>query len=71
MNEGLIEQVVGAYRETGAQGEIVASPAWHDLEPAERAEAFERSLVMRGVEAALDADGLSSTVRAVLGRLAR
>ena len=47
-----------------------AHPAWADLDPDARREAFEDALVMRVLEAALDPDGLSTTVRAVAARLA-
>ncbi|MGK0362868.1 MAG: hypothetical protein ACI9U2_005190 [Bradymonadia bacterium] len=65
----LIEQVVGAFRERDPDGRIKTSPAWHDLEAADREAAFEATLTQRSLEAALDADGLSSTARAVLARI--
>ena len=64
----IIEAVTTAHRERVA-GQIIDSSAWHDLEPDERIEAFERSVVQRRVEAALDAAGHSATVQAVLARL--
>lgn len=65
----LMEQVVGAFRERDADGRIQSSPAWHDLADDEREAAFEATIVQRRVEAALDAEGLSSTARAVLARI--
>lgn len=67
--ESLMEQVMGAYRERSLRGEIGASPAWHDLEPAEREIAFERTFEQRRLERALDSDGLSTTARAVMARV--
>ncbi len=70
-NEELIEQVVGAFRERDADGRVRAHHAWYDLAAAERVEAFEQARLQRAMEAALDARGLSSTVKAVLGRIPR
>jgi hypothetical protein len=65
----LVEQAASAFRERDVSGRILPSPAWWDL-PAERREAlFESQLVSRHMERALHPGGLSSTVRAVLGRL--
>jgi hypothetical protein len=69
--EELLEQVTGAHRERHADGTIRSHPAWHDLDDAARAEAFEATVVLRKIEAALDAEGHSSTVRALLSRLTR
>lgn len=66
---GLIEQVVGAFRERDPDGRIKASPAWHDLEAADRDAAFEATVLQRSLESALDAEGLSSTAKAVLARI--
>jgi hypothetical protein len=67
-DDEVIEQVAGAYRPRpmGATGELRYLPAWHDLSDAGRDEAFRRAVVLRRMEAALDADGLSTTARAVL-----
>ncbi|MFK7929409.1 MAG: hypothetical protein AB8H79_14535 [Myxococcota bacterium] len=65
----LVEQVCSAHRDRDPQGRIRWSPAWHDLGAEDRADAFERTVQSRALEAALDADGRSSTVRAVLSRL--
>lgn len=70
-NETLIEQVVSAHRERDVDGRVRSLPAWHDLDAAERLEAFEATRVQRKIEAALDAGGLSTTIKAVLARLQR
>jgi hypothetical protein len=67
--EVLIEQVVGAHRERDAEGRPRAHPAWHDLDEDARREAFEETLIARRLEAALDPEGRSSTVKAVLARI--
>ncbi len=67
--ELLLEQVTSAHRERGVDGAIRAHPAWHDLDDAGREAAFEATVELRKMEAALDAQGMSSTVRALLRRL--
>lgn len=68
--EALIEAVTNAFRPRDAiTGELRGSDAWHDLDEAGRVEAFERAIVVREMEAAMDGEGLSSTARAVLGRI--
>ena len=64
----LIEQVASAYRPRVGD-ELTYHNAWHDLDAAARVRAFELSTVLRPIEAALDADGLSTTARAVLARI--
>jgi hypothetical protein len=66
--ELLIEQVAGAYRPRVGD-ELAYLSAWHDLDAAARVRAFDLSTVLRPIEAALDADGLSTTARAVLARI--
>ena len=66
--EMLIEQVAGAYRPR-AREELRYHPAWHDLGDEARIRAYEIARAMRKVEAAYDAEGLSSTARAVLARI--
>ncbi len=66
--DALVEQVAGAYRPR-AREELRYHPAWHDLGEAERMRAFEIARELRKVEAALDADGLSTTAKAVLARI--
>lgn len=67
--EGLIEAVVSAWRPRGPDGGVRAHPAWYDLDAAGREEAYWETLRARVLESALDPDGLSSTARAVLGRI--
>jgi hypothetical protein len=67
--ELLVEQVAGAYRPR-SRDELRYHPAWHDLNEAARTRAYEISRAMRRVEAALDPEGLSTTARAVLARIA-
>jgi hypothetical protein len=65
----LVEEVAGAYRPP-ARDTLRDHPAWHDLDAAARARAYELARVNRRIEAALDPDGLSTTARAVLARIA-
>jgi len=65
----LIEEVAGAYRPR-SRDELRYHPAWHDLDAAARARAYELARTNRRMEAALDPEGLSTTARAVLGRIA-
>ena len=65
----LVEQAAGAWRPRGPGGRLLDHPAWHDLDEAGRLEAFEVAIRLRRLEAALDAQGLSSTGRAVLARI--
>ena len=67
--ESLIAAVTSAHRERGPHGEIKSHRAFHDLDEAGRAEAFDATLRVRAIEAASNASGLSSTARAVLARL--
>jgi len=66
----LIEAAAGAYRPARPGGGICSHPAWHDLDPAGREEAFLAAARARRLEAALDKEGLSATARAVLARIA-
>jgi hypothetical protein len=61
----LVEEVTTAWRPRTPDGRILEHPAWADLDPAGRQAGFEEALVMRVLEAALDPDGYSTTVRAV------
>ncbi len=65
----LIEEATSAFRERNAWGRVLPSPAWLDLPPADRELLFERQLASRIIERALEPDGRSSTIRAVLSRL--
>lgn len=67
--ELLIEQALSAFRERNAHGRILPSPAWWDLAAEDREAVFMRQIESRLTERALDAAGLSTTVRAVLERL--
>lgn len=64
----LVEQVASAYRPPSPD-ELRYHPAWHDLDAAARARAFDLAQSLRPLEAALDPDGLSTTARAVLRKL--
>jgi hypothetical protein len=66
--ELLVEEVAGAHRPPPV-GELRYHPAWHDLGEAGRTRAYELARAVRPLEAALDADGLSTTARAVLARI--
>jgi hypothetical protein len=68
-DESLMEQLTSAHRERSQHGEVQFSRTFHDLAPELRQDAFERTRVLRQLEAALDAQGLSSTARAVLERI--
>jgi len=69
--EALIEAAAGAFRPRRPGGGVGPSPAWHDLDPDGREEAFAAAALSRRLEAALDPEGLSSTARAVLARIRR
>ena len=69
--ELLIEQVTSAHRNRAFDGRVQSHPAWHDLDPAGRREAFGATLLSRKLEAALDDRGQSTTVKAVLARIRR
>jgi hypothetical protein len=68
--ERLVEEAVSAWRPSRS-GELRPHPAWADLDAAGRLEVFEVTRLQRRIEATLDADGLSSTARAVLARIRR
>ena len=68
--ELLIEQVAGAWRPEG-DDELHYHKAWHDLDAAGRARAYELARALRPLEAALDPEGLSTTARAVLAKIRR
>jgi hypothetical protein len=65
----LIEAVTTAWRPQSPSGEFRPHPAWSDLDPAGRLEAYEATRAARRLEAARDPKGLSSTAHAVLARL--
>jgi hypothetical protein len=68
--ERLIEEATSAWRPRGVAG-LRPHPAWADLDPAGRREVYELTRALRRLEAALDAEGLSTTGRAVMARLGR
>ena len=67
--EPLVEEVAGAFRPRDPRT-LAFLPAWHDLSEEGRERAFEESVLQRRLEAALDPEGYSGTVRAVLARIA-
>lgn len=67
--EQLIAEATSAYRSRDAQGRVIESPAWMDLDEAGRIEAHQRTLELRALERAASPTGQSSTVRAVLARI--
>jgi hypothetical protein len=70
--EALIEAVTTAHRMIDPFTRMVdGHPAFHDLDDEGRRIAYERTLVTRTVERALDPQGLSTTARAVVARLRR
>ncbi len=64
-----IDAVTTAFRPRDPAGTVRAHPAWYDLDAEGREEAYEATRVLRAMEAALDADGLSTTAKAVLRRI--
>ncbi len=67
-DEILIEQVAGAHRPP-SRDELRYHPAWHDLGDEGRMKAYELSRALRKAEAAIDPEGFSTTVRAVLAKI--
>ena len=68
--EALVEATTTAFRPRDPfTGRARAHDAWHDLDEEGRLRAFEETLHARTLESALDAEGLSTTARAVLARL--
>jgi hypothetical protein len=67
--EALIEAASAAWRPRDRDGATRPHPAWHDLDEEGRVRAYEAARANRVMEAALDAEGFSSTVRAVLSRI--
>ncbi|MGD8377582.1 MAG: hypothetical protein PVF68_15725 [Acidobacteriota bacterium] len=65
----LLEAAAAAWRELSPDGRLRAAPAWWDLAPDDRDRLHRRQIEARLLEAALDPDGHSSTVKAVLARL--
>lgn len=65
----LVEATLGAHRQPGEAGVPAPPPEWADLSDAGRMRAYEAQLLAREWERALDDDGFSSTVHAVLARI--
>jgi hypothetical protein len=68
--DALVETLAGAYRSRDPFGAVRFHPAWFDLDEQGRIDAARAAFEQRRVEAALDPDGLSTTARAVLARIA-
>ncbi len=67
--DALIAAAATAYRERDREGRLVPPPAWWDLAPEDREEAYRMQLLAREMERAMDREGQSATVRAVLARI--
>jgi hypothetical protein len=67
--EVLIEAATTAWRPDAPSGQVRAHPAWADLDAAGRVAVYEAARILRQLEAAHDALGLSTTARRVLARL--
>ena len=65
----LVEAAATAHRGRTGSGRILPSAAWRDLDPRQREDLFELQMESRRLERALDPEGVSATVRAVLSRL--
>jgi hypothetical protein len=65
----LIEASVTAHREHDLEGRLVPPSAWWDLAPEALDALFQRQLLTREIERVMDAQGQSSTVKAVLARI--
>jgi hypothetical protein len=65
----LVLSVTSAHRERSTHGEIRSHRNWYDLDDAARVEAHDETTKLRALEAVANADGLSSTARAVLARI--
>ncbi|MGV3619231.1 MAG: hypothetical protein ACO1OB_00360 [Archangium sp.] len=65
----LVEQVTSAHRERGYDGAIREHRSWADLSDEGRQLAFDETVKLRDLEAAMDPQGFSTTVRALLSRL--
>ena len=65
----LLEAATGAYREVDPHGRLRPAPSWWDLAPRDREQLHHRQLTARAMERAIDEQGRTSTVRAVLARL--
>jgi hypothetical protein len=66
----LVESCVTAFRERDPEGRLVPPATWWDLSPEALDELYERQVLAREIERALDPQGLSGTARAALERIA-
>jgi hypothetical protein len=71
LDEELVSAATSAYRARDPDGNLIIDAAWLDLDEAGRRAAFDATVKQRKIEASLDGGGLSSTARAVLGRITR
>lgn len=67
----LVESCITAFRERDSEGRLMPPAAWWDLPPEALDELYERQALARGLERALDPEGLSATARAVLARIVK
>ena len=67
--DALIEAALTSWRPRSPDGQIHSHPAWADLSEQDRQTVFRATLQARSVESLLDPEGLSTTARAVLGRI--
>jgi hypothetical protein len=67
----LLEAALASHRDRDAEGRLRNAPAWWDLDPAAREQLFALQIEQRALERAIDADGWSTTVRAVLRAIPR
>ncbi len=67
--DALIEAAATAYRERDREGRLVPPPAWWDQAPEDCEEAYRGQDRAREMERAMDREGRSATVRAVLARI--
>jgi hypothetical protein len=65
----LVEATVSAWRPRTPGGVIMPHPSWADLAAADRVRAYDETLRARALESLVDTAGLSTTARAVLGRI--
>jgi len=66
--ERLVEALAGAWRPQDPR-RLGYHPAFYDLDDAGRVAAFDRAVQLRQMESALDPEGLSTTVRAIIARI--
>ncbi len=67
--DDLVAAVTTAHRDRDPHGNVRWHRSWHDLDAEGRLRAYEETLRLRTLEAAANAEGLSSAARAVLLRV--